>query len=170
MRKALAILLCKLAKKILKYIGRGSSMPGRIALKIYPDILKNITYPDNIIAVTGSNGKTTTVEMINEVLCKAGYDVAYNYEGSNLLDGATTLILDNCNFKGEFTKQVLLLEVDERYAQYIFKHVTPTYFIITNIYRDQMTRNGNPEFVMGEIKKGITERTTLILDSDDPAV
>ena len=151
-------------------LGRGSSLPGRIALKVCPDVLSRVSYPDKIVAVTGSNGKTTTVEMINEVLCKAGYDVAFNSEGSNLLDGAATLILDNCTLTGKFRKQILLLEVDERYAQYIFKYVTPTYFVITNIYRDQMTRNGNPEFVLGEIKKGIRPGTTLILDSDDPAI
>ncbi|MDO4198755.1 MAG: MurT ligase domain-containing protein [Erysipelotrichaceae bacterium] len=170
MRKAIAILLCRLSKWALKLIGRGSSMPGRIALKIYPDILSNISYPENIIAVTGSNGKTTTVEMINEVLSRVGYSVAYNVEGSNLLDGAATLILDNCSLNGDFNKDVLLLETDERYCQYIFKYVTPKYFVITNIYRDQMSRNGNPEFVLGEIKKGIKEGSTLILDSDDPAI
>ena len=37
MRKLLAILACKLARLVGKRIGRGSSMPGQIALKTDTD-------------------------------------------------------------------------------------------------------------------------------------
>ena len=72
MRKFLAIIICKLTKKICKYFGRGSSFPGQLALKICPDILSRIDLPENIIAVTGSNGKTSTVEMIHGIIENAG--------------------------------------------------------------------------------------------------
>ena len=145
-------------------------MPGKIALKFYPMALSKIKMPEYVIAVTGSNGKTSTVEMINRVLTKAGYDVAYNSEGSNQIDGVATLVLSNCSTNGQFLKDVLLIETDERYAQYTFKQFTPTHFVVTNIYRDQMTRNGNPEFVLGEIKKAIYPKSTLVLNSDDPMI
>lgn len=170
MRLALTILLCKALRSILKAFGRGSSMPGKIALKLYPDILSRIELPEYIIAVTGSNGKTSTVEMIHQVFEKAGFSVAYNYEGSNQIDGAATLILCNCTNDGIFTKDVLLLETDERYAQYTFKHFAPTHYVVTNLYRDQMTRNGNPEFVLNEIRKSINRKSTLILNADDPLI
>lgn len=145
-------------------------MPGRIALKLYPNVLNKIELPKYIIAVTGSNGKTSTVEMIHEVLDKAGVSCAYNAEGSNQLDGVATLILNNCDIRGKFRKDVLLLESDERYAQYSFKYFSPTHYVITNIYRDQMTRNGNPEFVLNEIKKSIHPESKLILNCDDPLI
>lgn len=145
-------------------------MPGKIALKMYPNVLSKIKMPKYIVAVTGSNGKTSTVEMINEVLRKANYTVAYNKEGSNQIDGVVTLVLSNCSFFGKYKKDVLLLESDERYAQYTFKYFTPTHYVITNLYRDQMTRNGNPEFVLGEIKKSISKSSTLIINCDDPII
>ena len=145
-------------------------MPGKIALKLYPSVLSKIVMPKYVIAVTGSNGKTSTTEMINEVLTNAGYSVAYNSEGSNQIDGVATLILSNCSSNGILQKDVLLLESDERYAQYTFKYFTPTYFVVTNLYRDQMTRNGNPEFVLKEIKKAISTDTTLVLNGDDPSI
>ncbi len=145
-------------------------MPGKIALRMYPDILSKIKMPEYIIAVTGSNGKTSTVEMINEVLQNADLTVAYNSEGSNQIDGVTTLVLSNCSLFGKFKKDVLLLESDERYAQYSFKYFAPTHYVITNLYRDQMTRNGNPEFVLQEIKKSIRSESTLIINSDDPII
>ena len=64
MRKFLAILICKLGRAVGKLIGKGSSMPGKFALKICPDILRQVELPEHVIAVTGSNGKTSTVEMI----------------------------------------------------------------------------------------------------------
>lgn len=170
MRLKLTIWICRVCRHILKHFGRGSSMPGKIALFLYPNILSKIELPKNIIAVTGSNGKTSTVEMINEVLTKAHYSVAYNFEGSNQIDGVATLILGNCTKDGKFTKDVLLLETDERYAQYTFKHFVPTHYVVTNLYRDQMTRNGNPDFVLGEIKKSINPNSTLILNCDDPLI
>lgn len=170
MRMTFTILLTKLIRLILKGFGRGSSMPGKIALKLYPNILSKIEMPEYVIAVTGSNGKTSTVEMIHQVFEKAGFSVAYNFEGSNQIDGAATLILSNCTNSGVFKKDVLLLETDERYAQYTFKYITPTHYVVTNLYRDQMTRNGHPEFVLQEIKKSINKKSILLLNSDDPLI
>ncbi len=151
-------------------VGRGSSLPGKFALKVCPDILSRIALPEDIIAVTGSNGKTSTTEMIYSLLQKQGKKVAYNSEGSNQIEGITTLIIDNCDLKGNFLKDVLLMEVDERYAKYVCKYITPKYYVINNLYRDQMTRNGHPEYVLDDIKRSISPNTTLILNSDDPLI
>ena len=170
MRKYIAIIICKLAKKICKYFGRGSSFPGQLALKICPDILSKIELPENIIAVTGSNGKTSTVEMIHGIIEAAGMSLAYNYEGSNQIEGVTTLVLSNSSLSGRFNKNVLLIEADERYAKHIFSYITPKYYVINNLYRDQMTRNGHPEYVLSDIRKSIHEGSILILNADDPLV
>ena len=87
MRKFLAIVVCKLGRFVGKLIGKGSSMPGKFALKICPDILARVQLPPHIIAVTGSNGKTSTVEMIASILRADGKNVVYNEEGSNQIEG-----------------------------------------------------------------------------------
>ena len=170
MRKILAILLCKIIRYVGNKVNRGSSLPGKIALKICPDILSRLQLPECSIAVTGSNGKTSTVEMIHQIIEDSGKTVAYNYEGSNQIEGITTLIIDNCDYKGNFLKDVLLMEVDERYAKHIFKYFAPEYYVINNLYRDQLTRNGNPEYVLEDIKKSIRHESTLILNGDDPLI
>ncbi len=170
MKVFFTVLVCKLVRFIGGLIGRGSSLPGEIALKICPDILKRIALPKTIIAVTGSNGKTSTVEMIAHVLRSAGKSFAYNKEGSNQIEGVTALILCGCTLRGRFKSDILLIESDERYAKHTFKYFSPTHYVITNLYRDQLTRNGHPLWVYDAIKPSIPSDCRLILNCDDPLV
>ena len=168
MRMFLAILVCKLGRFVGKLVGKGSSMPGKFALKICPDILRRVQLPPHVIAVTGSNGKTSTVEMIAAILRADGKHVVYNEEGSNQIEGVTTLVLTHATFGGKVKADVLLLESDERYAKFSFQFFHPTEFVITNLYRDQLTRNGHPEWVYDAILPAIHPDTELILNADDP--
>ena len=170
MKTALTIITCKLLRFVGKIIGKGSSLPGKIALKICPDILQRISLPSYIIAVTGSNGKTSTVEMIAHILTANGKKVAGNREGSNQIEGVTTLVLDSCTLGGKVTADILLIESDERFARYTFRYITPTHYVITNLYRDQLTRNGHPEWVYDALADSIHDETQLILNADDPYV
>ena len=170
MRLFFAIVACKILRFVGGLVGKGSSLPGQIALKLCPDALGQVKLPPHVIAVTGSNGKTSTVEMIAAILTAAGRQVVYNKEGSNQIEGVTTLILTNCTLSGKTRGDVLLLESDERYAKYSFKWFHPTHFVITNLYRDQLTRNGHPEWVYDAILPAIHPETTLVLNADDPLV
>src|SRR5699024_1162939 len=135
MRRFLAIILCKFMRLVGKLLSRGSSLPGQFALKVCPDVLSRVKLPPYIIAVTGSNGKTSTVEMIASILRAAGKDVVYNAEGSNQIEGVTTLILSRSSLAGKMKGDVLLLESDERYAKFSFRYFHPTHFVITNLNR-----------------------------------
>ena len=120
MKKLLTIIICKLLRAVGKLIGKGSSMPGQVALKLCPDILNRIELPEHIIAITGSNGKTSTVEMIAHILTENGKTVAWNREGSNQIEGVTTMILSNATLSGRVKSDILLIESDERYAKKTF--------------------------------------------------
>jgi len=168
MRKFLAILVCKLGRFVGKLVGRGSSLPGQYALRICPDILRQVTLPRYIIAVTGSNGKTSTVEMTAAILRAEGKNVVYNEEGSNQIEGVTTTVLTHSTFGGVMKADVLLIESDERYAAHSFQFFHPTHFVVTNLYRDQLTRNGPPEWVFDALKPAMFPETRLILNADDP--
>ncbi len=170
MKLTLAILLCKFIRFVGGLVGKGSSLPGQFALKLCPDVLARVKLPGRIIAVTGSNGKTSTVEMIAAVLTADGQRVVWNREGSNQIEGVATLILSHCDLRGRMDADVLLLESDERYARYTFRYFKPTYFVITNLYRDQLTRNGHPEWVYESLLPTVTPQSTLVLNADDPLV
>ena len=170
MKVFITILICKLLRFVGGVIGKGSSKPGQIALKLCPDILSRVQLPPNIIAVTGSNGKTSTVEMIAHILMNSGKTVAYNREGSNQIEGVTTMVLGSATLTGKIKSDILLIESDERFAKYTFKYIKPTHYVITNLYRDQLTRNGHPEWVYDALAASVYPETKLILNADDPLV
>lgn len=170
--KSITILICKLLSFVGKLIGKGSSLPGKVALKLCPSILTKLTLPKDIIAITGSNGKTSTVEMVAGILKAAGKEVVYNKEGSNQIEGVTTMLLNNATLSGKVKGDIVLLESDERYARHTFKHIKPTMFAITNLYRDQMTRNAHPFHIYNIIADAVAliPSARLVLNADDPIV
>lgn len=170
--KALTILMCKILSFIGGLIGKGSSLPGAIALKLNPRILSQLTLPKYVVAVTGSNGKTSTVEMIANILTSSGKQVIWNKEGSNQIEGVTTILLKNADLSGRVRGDVVLLESDERYARHSFKHIKPTHFVITNLYRDQLTRNVHPFHIYHILKDAVDliPEAQLVLNADDPIV
>lgn len=170
--KFITILLCKLLSFVGKLLGRGSSLPGKIALKLCPNILSRLQLPCDIVAITGSNGKTSTVEMVAGILKAAGKTVVYNKEGSNQIEGVTTMLLNNATLSGKVKGDVVLLESDERYARHTFKQIKPTMFAITNLYRDQLTRNAHPFHIYGIVRDAVelVPNAKLVLNADDPIV
>ena len=170
MKKLLAILASKFIRLIGKVVGKGSAKPGEIALKIDPQILTKVTYPALSIVVTGTTGKTSTMQTIAGVFEKAGYKVASNTEGANLIDGIATVILDSVKLSGKSKVDALIMEIDERYVKLALKYFTPTYFCVTNLARDQLARNGHPEIVYEDIHKMIKDETHLIINGDDPFI
>lgn len=170
--KVIAILVCKLLVLAGKLVRRGSSLPGKVALRLCPDILTRLRLPGRVVAVTGSNGKTSTVEMIAAVLAADGQRVVWNREGSNQIEGVATLLLKNAGLSGRVRGDVVVLESDERYARYTFKYVKPTHFVVTNLYRDQLTRNGHPFLVYDAIAAAaaLIPEATLLLNADDPII
>ena len=170
MRKLLAIVVCKLAALAGRIVKKGSSKPGQLALKICPDIIARMKLPDRVVAVTGSNGKTSTVEMIVRILERAGMNVCWNREGSNQIEGIATMLIRNATLTGRVKSDVIVMESDEQYARHTFRYMRPTHFAILNLYRDQMTRNGHPEFIFQRIRDAISPEMELILNADDPLI
>lgn len=158
----------KLVILVGKLLNRGSSLPGEIALKIDKKIIKHITLPKTIIAVTASSGKTSTTFMIADILRKNGYKVAHNIEGANLISGVVTLIIKNCSLSGKTKCDVMVLEVDERYSKQVFNAVKPTHIVVGNITRDQPPRHGHFKVVYNTIKNAINKDAHLFINGDDP--
>ena len=173
-----AVFICKLLYFIGKLVGKGSSLPGKVVLRLFPGVLSLLSLPEVVIAVTGSNGKTSTTEMIVHVLKSCGKTVAWNYEGSNQTEGIATLLLRCATFNGKIKYDAVVMECDERYAKNIFSNVKPSVLLVTNLCRDQLTRNGHHEFVADCLRAAVdvlgdgvaASGVQLVLNADDPYV
>lgn len=157
--------------KILHAFGRGGSLPGSVALKLDKNFISRFKMPKIVILVTGTNGKTTTSNLIAESLRSAGLTVINNHRGDNLNVGIATLLATNSNSHYEINADACVIEVDELTLYRQFKNLHPTHLVVTNFFRDQLDRAGEMETIIRKIMEVTTDFTgTLILNGDDPNV
>ena len=88
----------------------------------------------NVLCVTGTNGKTTTTNMVADILSESGYKVVSNRYGSNINTGVATALTHSVNVFGKPKIDVLALEVDERFSRLILPFIKPDYLIVTNLF------------------------------------
>ena len=172
MRKSLRFYIAlwgaKAGNVLLKILKRNASyFPGKFAVSVCPDFIGMIDKPETIIAVTGTNGKTTVSNMIEDVLKANNYDIIDNSLGSNVNSGVATTLIKGANLLGKTKKKIAVLEIDERSANKVYPYLTPTYLICTNLFRDSMIRNAHSEFIAEILNKYIPKETKLILNGDD---
>lgn len=173
MRKTLAVWAVRLASIAGRMIGRkSSSAPGTLALKICPDLIKRLSagIKCGVIVTCGTNGKTTTNNLLNTALIKCGYTTVCNNLGANMLSGIATAFAQSCSLGGKLSADWAVLEVDEASARRVFAHIKPNYMIITNLFRDQLDRYGEIDITMRLLNEAIdmAEGVKLILNGDDP--
>lgn len=143
------------------------TFPGNVAVKICPNFLEKIKKPETIITVTGTNGKTTTCNLITDILEQNGYKVLNNKYGSNIRGGITTTLISGVSIFNKSKYKISVLEVDERSSYKIYPYIKPNYVVVTNLFRDSLKRNAHSEYIYDIINKALPDSSTLILNADD---
>lgn len=163
-----AFYLAKISIVVLKIIKRDATQfPGKLAITLCPNFLEQIGKPKNIIAVTGTNGKTTVCNMIEDCLRENGYDFIDNQLGSNTNSGIASTFIKGAKLSGKQKKDLAVFEIDERSSIRVYPYVKPTYLICTNLFRDSLMRNAHTEFISNMLTNNIPKETKLILNGDD---
>ena len=153
---------------ILKATGhQATHVPGRVALAICPKFLKYIDKPKKLIAITGTNGKTTVSNMIGDYFVMNNIPFAHNSLGSNIQEGIIVAVLQASTFFGKNKVPNMVLEVDERVSLKIYPFLKPDVLIVTNLFRDSYKRNAHVEFIKRILEECIPLETTLVLNADD---
>jgi len=175
MKKIIFIIIlwfCKFYNFFIRKIVRhgGSNITGKFALILQKDFIEHFTNLNlnNVIMVTGTNGKTSTTNMLAYTLKTAGKNVATNSEGANMISGVATTLIKNSSMTGKFNKDFLVLEIDERSIEKIHSKLPAKNLVVTNLLKDQVQRNGDPEFILKKISNIIREDMTLYLNNEEP--
>ncbi|CAB4624388.1 unannotated protein [freshwater metagenome] len=168
LRALAAVWLGKCAGIVLRLLGReGTHVPGRVALWVCPNLLCVIGRPNTVIVVTGTNGKTTTTNLLADSLEALGFRVSSNRAGSNLRDGIVATLIDGVTMWGRCRSDVAVVEMDERSALRVLPELAPNIVVCTNLTRDSIKRNAHPEFIAWILSSALSPTTTLVLNADD---
>ncbi len=171
----LAILAGKLSAGAIRAVGAGlgSNLPGRIARKFSPQILRTLSNQcrEGVIAVSGTNGKSTTCGFIYSILRRAGFKTVHNRQGANLVTGITASVIDAATIDGKLDADYCLFEIDEASLPVVAAEVKLKAVVVTNLFRDQLDRFGELDTTARLIDKGIAAHHSIsILNADDPNV
>ena len=144
---------------------------GKIALKLNPNIITKFKVSCPVIAVTATNGKTSTNNCIAHTLQTAGFKVVSNKEGNNMETGIISVFIKNCTITGKIKSDFITLEVDESYVPKIFSRFRLDTLVVLDFFRDQLDRNGEVETLILKINEFLkTYEGNLVLNGDDPNV
>ena len=169
----LAVWAAKISEKASVHIfhRQGVTWAGKIALKIDPSILHDLAgqVRKDIFIVCGTNGKTTTNNMLCAAIEKEGYKVICNHTGSNMLNGVVAAFVLGAGFSGNLDADYACIEIDEASTRRVFPHFKPDYMVLTNLFRDQLDRYGEIDITMNILEEMIRKvpDMKLIVNGDD---
>ncbi|MFL3050283.1 MAG: UDP-N-acetylmuramoyl-L-alanine--D-glutamate ligase [Candidatus Neomarinimicrobiota bacterium] len=117
-----------------------------------------------IVAITGSNGKTTTTTILAEMCRKSGFKT---FESGNIGTPFSTTVLDNLN--NNFKNAIHILEVSSFQMEQI-QHFKPQVAIILNLSEDHLDRYGTMESYINaklNIVNNMSSDNHLVYNLDD---
>ncbi len=169
--KRLQILIGKIIVKMLHLMKRNAgNLPGIVLWHISRHKAVSMFKVDcPIIAVTGTNGKTSVTNCIAQLFERSGKKIITNREGNNLDTGICSLLLRHCDMKGKVKADYLILETDESHVPVVYSQLKLDTLIVLDFFRDQLDRNGEMETLIQKINGFCkTFNGNLILNGDDP--
>ncbi|MBP8594842.1 MAG: DUF1727 domain-containing protein [Ruminococcus sp.] len=156
---------------VLRLLGRNAgNLPGIILWHLTRGrCCKMFKVDCPIIAVTGTNGKTSVTNCVAQLFKQSGKTIIINKEGNNLDTGICSLLLRYCDSAGRVKADYLILETDESHVPVVYSQLKLETLIVLNFFRDQLDRNGEMETLIQKINGFCKSfEGNLILNGDDP--
>ncbi|WP_277100300.1 Mur ligase family protein [Corynebacterium riegelii] len=164
LRSSLALGAARLATTASKATGRGAGgmIGGLVAGAIDPNIMDTVAAGRPAVLVTGTNGKSTTTNMLASAL-RSKYTVATNDGGDNMDAGIISALL-----AGKDASHIVL-EVDELHVPHVAKRLKPEAIVLLNLTRDQLDRVGEITKIERALRAAVEEnpQATIVANCDD---
>lgn len=168
-RTVCASIVCKSTYRLLRLMKRGgTSLPGKLALKVDPNYLNTLAKGVRTLVLTGTNGKTTSTHIVAQALENMGEQAFYNRSGANLIQGITTEFAIRSSIGGKPRYKLAVIECDEGALRQVSGRLRPAVIVVTNVFRDQLDRYGEVTHTLESIRAGIlaAPEATVCLNAD----
>ena len=161
---------------LLKFfkLGNGSTLPGLLLQKLPLNYLSiYFKYFDSkYIFITGTNGKTSTTALLNQLLLESGYTVLSNLTGSNLKRGILSAFSLGFNSYKRHSPNFCVFEVDEASVPGIIESFPKDKvfsLLVLNLSRDQLDRYGEIDILVDKINDSFKDfiKYNLFLKKDN---
>ena len=143
-----------------------ANLPGKIALAIDPDLLDELRgkCTQGSVITVGTNGKTSTNNLLADAFEAAGRTIICNRTGANLAAGITSALLQ------QPAAQWGVFECDELWLAHVLPRLRSNYVLLLNLFRDQLDRCGEIDRIQTSIAGALAASpdTVLVYNADDP--
>ncbi len=164
----------RVGSRVLK-AGGGSTIPGVVSLRVDPGVLRKVSgrLALGSVAITGTNGKTTTTRMVGGILREAGIRAVNNSTGANLVTGVAAALVSDVGITGRPGSKMGLFEVDEANVPMVAGEAELKLLAVLNLFRDQLDRYGELAYTGKVIASAFGDLPgdgSVVLNADDPLV
>lgn len=143
-----------------------ANLPGKIALAIDPSLLDELRgkCTQGSVITVGTNGKTSTNNLLADAFEAAGHTIICNRTGANLAAGISSALLQ------QPAAQWGVFECDELWLAHVLPHLRSNYVLLLNLFRDQLDRCGEIDRIQTSIAGALAASpdTVLVYNADDP--
>ena len=143
-----------------------ANLPGKIALAVDPALLDELRgkCTQGSVITVGTNGKTSTNNLLADAFEAAGRTIICNRTGANLAAGITSALLQ------QPAAQWGVFECDELWLAHVLPRLRSNYVLLLNLFRDQLDRCGEIDRIQTSIAGALTASpdTVLVYNADDP--
>ena len=152
----------------LRHVARrpAANLPGKIALAIDPSLLDELRgkCAQGSVITVGTNGKTSTNNLLADAFEAAGRTIICNRTGANLAAGISSALLQ------QPTAQWGVFECDELWLAHVLPRLRSNYVLLLNLFRDQLDRCGEIDRIQTSIAGALAASpdTVLVYNADDP--
>lgn len=166
-----AIVVSRIARVAIRRFrpGGGSALPGLILSKIAPKLLAKTlrSFPQGVVVVTGSAGKSTTTKMVVAIARAHGLEVFTNPSTANIRQGFFSSIIEKSDLFGRIPGDIAILEMDEGHADSITEELAPRIVTLLNVLEDQLDRFIEPAQVRNKLAQVAKRATQVVLMNAD---
>lgn len=174
MRSAIGVAVGRAVQWLLRVRGgKGSGAPGLVTNRIAPALLPRVlaSFPEGLVVVSGTAGKSTTTKMVAGLLRSHGMRVFTNSSTANLPQGITSAVLDQGDWRGRVDADIAVLEMDEAFGALMSSTFEARVVTLTNINLDDIARFESSDRVTRLLTAiAMRARSAVVLNADDASL